>query len=511
MRGRWANWSLRVQLSLAVTLIMGLLLVVFSAVLFVAVRSFVLNQTAEQLRVRAQVLLGDKANVPSFANDQLWTRLPTAPLEDTQRAELEPIVDVLTTEDTSVVVYQPDGQVALRGAAETRRDRPNGHFGPWKPRSAPLAPPSLDHWAWERVLRGDQEVRFTGSSSFERQLAVLVPVYDDSNLVGVVQVATPLRQTNALLRWLAALLVGGTFIVALTALLLSLWATHTILNPLRRIVGVSQRVGQGDLGARTELRSRNEIGALGATFDQMLAYLQTAFATQRRFIADAAHELRTPLTAVSGNLELLMLGAVSEPAQQRRSLQRMNSELERMSRLVDDLLTLSRLDAQPTLRHAPVDLGALAHEIVGEFRGLSPDHHWSLAVAPNVSVKGDADRLRQVLLNIVENARKYTPTGGISITVTSRQGAGVVTVTDTGVGIPPDDVPHVWERFYRVDQARTRTSGGSGLGLAIVKSIVEAHHGQVTLSSTVGQGTTVTVTLPLAHEPITKQTPKTVD
>ncbi len=500
----WSNWPLRVQLSLAVTLIMALLLVLFSGVLFIAVRSFMLEQTAAQLQARALVLLGDSADIPATA--QSWSSVPTAPLSESKRAELAAIVEALTTPDTSVVVYQADGTVALRGAADSasndrRDDRSFGHpfgshrFAPAPP--VPPAPPNPDDWEMEQARRGESQVRYTSSRGLDQQLAVLVPVFENSQLVGIVQVATPLRQISTLLRWLRFALGVGTILTGITALLLSLWATRTILNPLWRVIATSQRVGQGDLNARTELRSNNEIGVLGATFDQMVAQLQTSFTTQRRFIADAAHELRTPLTAASGNVELLMLGAASDPAQQRRSLQQMNRELERMGRLVDDLLTLSRLDARSTLRYADVDLGALTLELVSEFRSRSPQHHWSVQALPGLLVRGDADRLRQVLMNVLENARKYTPEGGsIMVSAAADQDRVVLKVEDTGIGIPAEDVPRVWNRFYRVDQARTRASGGSGLGLSIVKSIVESHGGHVALSSTVGEGTIVTLILP---------------
>jgi two-component system OmpR family sensor kinase len=500
MHQRWANWSLRVQLSLAVMLIMVVLLMLFSGMLFIAVRSFMLEQTAAQLSARARVLLGDSAEPP--ATHEPWTRMPTAPLSEAKRAELQAIVDALTNDDTSVVVYEADGEVALRGAI-TSGDR--SFYRPFGPRRfavppippIPPVPPKPDDWAFEQVLQTESQVRYTSHRGLDQQLAVLVPIYDNEKLVGVIQLATPLRQIYMLLRWLGLALGGGTILTVMTALVLSLWATRTILNPLWRVIKTSQRVGQGDLNARTELRNSNEIGVLGATFDQMVAQLQASFATQRRFIADAAHELRTPLTAVSGNVELLMLGAASDPAQQRRSLQHMNRELERMGRLVDDLLTLSRLDACSTLRYADVDLGTLAQEMVGEFHSRSPQHQWLVQAPAGVVVRGDADRLRQVLLNVLENARKYTPEGGcITVSVTSEQDRAVLSIVDTGIGIPADDAQHVWDRFYRVDQARTRARGGSGLGLSIVKSIIETHGGHVALHSTIGQGTTVTLSLP---------------
>ncbi|HEY0605042.1 MAG TPA: ATP-binding protein [Herpetosiphonaceae bacterium] len=488
------------QLSLAVMLIMMFLLAMFSAVLFIAVRSFILDQTAEQLRARAEVLLGDSATPPATNVGWPWERLPTAPLSEVRRSELQGIVEVLTTPETSVVLYDANGAVVLEGTPEPGRNR--FPFGPMHQASRPPAPPIPplpNRGAIERAYRGDDEIRFTAHDGNEQDLAVLVPIYEGQNLVGMMQLATPLRQSLALLRWLGAALVLGTLIVGFTSLILSLWATRTILHPLQRVIHASQRVGHGDLTVRTDLRSRNEIGVLGATFDQMVGQIQRSFAAQRRFIADAAHELRTPLTAVSGNVELMLLGAASDPGKQRRALQRMNSELERMGRLVDDLLTLSRLDSRPALHRDDVDLSGLAHDVVDQFRDLATGHRWQIQGTAGALVSGDGDRLRQVLLNVLENARKYTPEGGtIAVTVGTEADSAVLTIADTGVGIPAEDVPHVWDRFYRIDQARTRAGGGFGLGLAIVKSIVESHGGQVALTSEYGKGTTVTLRLPLA-------------
>lgn len=504
MLRRWNRWSLRTQLSLTISAIMVALLVVFSTIFYLAVRSFVAEQLAAPLAAQTRALLGQRADGP--ATGEGWQRLPSASPSARQQDELRNIAVLLTTPETSVVVYNPDGSVVARGETGPS-ERYSGP--PWagrngrRERRLPAPPPEAGHWAFEQVLRGSGDVRFNGFGGFERQLAVLVPVFEGGELIAVVQVATPSRPVDALLRWLLVALVGGTIAVGITALLLSWWATRSMLMPLRRIVDVTQHVAQGDLSARTELRAGNEIGTVGAAFDHMVAQLQTLFGVQRRFIADAAHELRTPLTAVGGQLELLLLGAVSEPAQQRRSLQRMNGELERMGRLVDDLLTLSRLDARPALRQETVDLSALAQDVAQQMQSLAPDRQIAVRTAPAVTITGDGDRLRQVLLNLLDNARKYTPAGGrIDITVHRCDGNAVVSVADTGIGVSAADVEHVWDRFYRVDQARTRAGGGAGLGLAIVKGIAEAHGGSVALASEAGRGTTVTLTLPLeANDP----------
>ena len=496
MRRRWNNWSLRTQLSLTVSLIMVGLLFVFSTVFYLSVRAFVADQLASRLTIQIQEQLGARADGPASSG---WSRLPSASPSAPQQDELANLAAVLTRPDMNVVVYSPDGSVIARGqtAPAERHDGP-----PWTRRDRrgrlPAPAPEAGHWAFEQVLRGSDEVHFNSFGGFERQLAVLVPVFEAGRLIAVVQVATPSQPIDALLRWLLVALVAGTLAVGVTALLLSWWATRAMLQPLRRIVDVTQHVAQGDLAARTGLQAGNEIGTVGAAFDHMVARLQTLFGVQRRFIADAAHELRTPLTAIGGQLELLLMGAVSEPAQQRRSLQRMNGELERMGRLVDDLLTLSRLDARPTLRQERVDLGALAQDVAQQMQTLAPDRHF---VVQSRAVGSDHRRRRPATPGAVEPARQRAQihTGGRQNRHKCRalQRRRRAARRRYGYRRAPADVEFVWDRFYRVDQARTRSSGGSGLGLAIVKGIAEAHGGRVELASRPGQGTTVTLTLPL--------------
>ncbi len=232
----------------------------------------------------------------------------------------------------------------------------------------------------------------------------------------------------------------------------------------------------------------------------MVARLEQAFVAQRRFVADAAHELRTPLTALSASVELLLMGAAdNDRATAQRLLRYLDSELSRVIRLTNDLLTLSQLDARPRIALRPTNLNPLIEELAEHSRTLLRGQELIVDVAPELWVEGDSDRLRQVVLNLLDNARKYTPSGGqitlrasavcsgVSSELTM-QGRVVIAVEDTGVGIPADALPLLFDRFYRVDSARARASGGSGLGLAIVQAIVQAHHGQLAIQSTPGAG-----------------------
>ena len=272
----------------------------------------------------------------------------------------------------------------------------------------------------------------------------------------------------------------------------------------------SRRIAGGALSLRLkEPEADDELGRLTHSFNVMVARLEAVFARQKRFVSDVSHELRTPLTALGGGLEMLMLGAdAGDPEAQRRLLRGMYAETERMRRLVEDLLTLARLDeGHLPLRPATIDVVALLREVAEQAERLASGQIIRRDLPDGrLLVRTDADRLRQVLLNLVENALKFTPAGG-TITLAaqrSTKGAGdriLVIVRDTGSGIPPEALAHVFDRFYRADFARARSTaqpGGSGLGLAIAKSLIEAQGGTIAIDSVVGTGTTVTLSLPTA-------------
>jgi signal transduction histidine kinase len=231
----------------------------------------------------------------------------------------------------------------------------------------------------------------------------------------------------------------------------------------------------------------------------MIARLERSFAEVRRFTADASHELRTPLTALRTEVEVA-LGKSLSPAEHQQLLGNLLEELVRMSRLTDQLLTLSRRDAGvEQFEPVPLDLAELAANVVEAMRPLAESRgvQLRLEAAGPVPVEGDAGRLRQVVINVLDNALKYTPGGGrVTVRVERRDRGGFVTVEDTGSGIAAEHLPQVFERFYRVDRARSRAEGGAGLGLSIARSIVTAHGGTIDLTSTPGLGTVCTVTLP---------------
>jgi signal transduction histidine kinase len=226
----------------------------------------------------------------------------------------------------------------------------------------------------------------------------------------------------------------------------------------------------------------------------MLGRLEGLFTTQQRLVADVSHELRTPLTTIRGNIDLLRRGAAKDPQARQETLGAIEVEVTRMSRMVADLLLLAQADAGIELKKKPVELDTLLLEVYRQGQLMANGIEVKLGHEDQAVVMGDADRLRQLLLNLVDNAIKYTPAGGeVRLSLYHKQGWVQVAVRDTGMGIFPEDLPHIFERFYSTDRARRR--GGTGLGLSIAKWIAEAHGGHLTVESEVGKGSTFTVWL----------------
>lgn len=286
-----------------------------------------------------------------------------------------------------------------------------------------------------------------------------------------------------------ALLTGA--VLAVTLLLCALLA-GSIVRPLRRMASAAHRAADGDLTARVPSRRHDEVGEVALAFNRMAERRQALEEARRRMVSDVSHELRAPLANVRGWVEAAQDGVVPVDAQLLASL---HEESLHLQRLVDDLHDLSVGDAGE-LRIEPedIDLAAFLTQVADSFRAAAEAKGVALTVdaTTGATVSADPIRLRQAVVNLVANAIRHTASGG---RVMLRGRRGTIEVADDGEGIPPDELPHVFERFRRVDPSRSRSTGGSGLGLAIVKQIAEAHGGQVAAESTVGAGTTVTVTL----------------
>ena len=325
--------------------------------------------------------------------------------------------------------------------------------------------------------------------------------HSSGQIVATVQVAQqlqPITETLEIIR--LALLVGGGLALLLAAVGGAL-ISGTSLRPLRHFTETANHIVTAqDLQERLVAPDPyDEVGQLAGTFNKMMERLEILFNTQQQLLGDVSHELRTPLATIQGNLDLLRRGAANDPAMLRESMDAMNSEVARMSRLVRDLLLLAESDAGAPLQLRPVELDTLLLEVFREATLIANQRlKVRLGHEDQAMIQGDPDRLKQLLLNLVNNAIAYTPDGGtVTLSLYRRPDGWVrITVADTGVGIAAEDLPHIFDRFWRHDKARSRTLGGSGLGLSIAKSIAEAHDGRITVESEPGKGTTFEVLLP---------------
>ncbi|MSQ13136.1 MAG: HAMP domain-containing histidine kinase [Dehalococcoidia bacterium] len=362
---------------------------------------------------------------------------------------------------------------------------------------------------YDAIISEPEEAVFTvrDQQTRERTMVLLVALQTpDGSVQGLVQGARSLRRADQLLvqvRWLLVIAMGTSLLAAISVVLI---IGAVSLRPLEKMATTAQSIATGDLKQRMAFAQRgDEIGKLATAFNTMLDSIQGAFSNEQQlrgnlkaFLADVSHELRTPLTAVRGYTDVLLRGGLKNQALTERALRSMQGELERMTRLISDLLSLSRIETGIGLRSELVDLRAVCREACAEVRVIAGGREVALNTNGPVAAPVDRDRLKQVVLNLLQNAIQHTPEQGhISVSVYAGDGSGVIQVADDGDGMAADDLPNVFERFYRGAGSADKP-GGVGLGLAITKALVDAHHGKIAVESAPNQGTTFTVTLPLA-------------
>jgi heavy metal sensor kinase len=319
--------------------------------------------------------------------------------------------------------------------------------------------------------------------------------------VAILQVARPLEPIETVLERLLLLMGASIPPALLLATAGGLFLAGRALMPIDRITRAAERIGAENLSRRLEVPpTRDEVARLAATLNGMIARLDASFARQRQFTADASHELRTPLAIIRSQAEVT-LSRARTAREYREALDNIAADADRMSALVGDLLTLARADAgEERLALEPVPLGELVAGVVEQLRPLASARDVALERSGEESgpiVRGDQTRLTQLALNVVENAIKYSPGGRVEVGLSRADGSARLVVSDTGIGIPAEHLPHLFERFYRVDKARSRAEGGSGLGLAICAWIAGAHGGAIQVESVPGGGSVFTVVLPL--------------
>jgi two-component system OmpR family sensor kinase len=402
-------------------------------------------------------------------------------------------------------VVLPDGSYAAI-VDERGRVRREARFAFSQETSRPDIPSDLI-----RSRAPDAEPPLTTAMSGQTKYRLIAkPVGEE----GTVVVAAPLTEVRATERRLLLIagVVSGLVLVAIG--LAAYWLTRRELRPLERMAEKSGAIAAGDLSQRVEPDDpRTEVGRLGAALNAMLAEIERAFADierafaervaaeerLRQFVADASHELRTPVTSIRGYAELFRRGAGDRPADLVNAMRRIEQEGERMGELVEELLLLAQLDQGLPLERQPIEVSALVDAAVDVARAADPERPLDVDSQSPLMVLGSEPRLRQVVDNLLTNARVHTPAGTpIHVRVAAEDEEVVLEVADAGPGVPADDADRIFERFYRTDRSRTRDQGGVGLGLAIVRSVVEAHGGAVEYRPRPGGGSIFRIVLPLA-------------
>lgn len=370
-------------------------------------------------------------------------------------------------------------------------------------------------------IRTGQSYRFYTTNDSNMPLLVYsVPIVANRTIVGAVQVIKPLAGVESTLSQVSRYLIFGTALSLILAAIIGAFLARSALAPIDTITRTASAITRTkDLGRRLSIANdASEVGRLAATFNEMLDRIQQLFQTQERLIADVSHELRTPLTTVQGNLELLSryiatTGQDPTRAQAmvgilRETLNEAESESARMGTMISDLLLLAQADSGALqLQLEPVEMDTLLLDVYRQTRRMAERRKGPHALDIRLGsedqalIMGDSERLRQVLLNLCDNAIKYTPVGGvITLSLENVNGWVKVSVSDTGIGISPEDQAHIFDRFYRTDRARSRELGGSGLGLSIVQWIAAAHNGRVSVESVPQKGSTFSLWLPAQKE-----------
>lgn len=458
--------TLRARLALLYTAIVVGIFLLFGVAVYLSVSISLTNEIEQSLRNSASRVL------------------PLVYVSDQGELSVNVTPDIEFAADTFIQVWDRENQ--LRANSANVRNL-----------TQPLDPASLNA---SKPISNDVLLRTETDEIYLRVLTV--PLVLGDRPIGAIQVGTSLAIVDATQKSLVIVLIIGTLISIVIAGLASAISSRQALAPLEDVTETALQITRADdLSRRIPYTGppNDEIGQLIHAFNQTLGRLENLFNTQRRFLADVGHELRTPLTVIKGNIDLMKMMKELD----KESVESIESEVERMTRLVGDLLLLSQAESGKLPLHLQlIELDTLLIEVLGQMRVIAKDKvTLQLGEMDQVQVCADKDKLRQVFVNLVQNAIHYTPRGGkVVVSLRKSDHQALVSVSDNGPGISPQDLPYIFERFYRGEKARTRSKDGKGfgLGLSIAYWIVKNHDGSIEVDSKPGEGTTFRVYLPMS-------------
>ena len=497
--------GMRIQLTLWFIAVFSVLMLLFGAIFYINLRASLQTSFDTSLQLRTQQIAAgineDRGTItihdvtgalpgitdPDAVTDNATpksnpqsssttTATPSTPVKTNEDVNLGALVRILNIRGD--VVYVTPAFLALN-----------------IPPSSVTQPLHGNTWQGTVTAKNGQTVRLYSTTLAE-----------NGTVYGIVQVGESLAPLGNTLRSVAVeLLLIVPFVLILGAFG-SYWLAAHAFAPIDRLTRIARRIEAGDLHERVPVpRSKDEIQSLALTFNEMIERIDKAFVRQRRFVADASHELRTPVAAIRSMTDVVL--AQSTPIESEEYvavLRDVNAESERLGHLINGLLLLARSDENQVLfEHELVRLDLLATDVAATIEPLATERDITLEIVARqpILVMGDEVRLIQVIMNLLDNAVTYSNSGArVKLEVKKEQNKAIMIVTDTGIGIAKDHLDHIFERFYRVDPARSRAAGSTGLGLSIVDWIVRAHDGSITVESEVGKGTTFTVALPIAAQ-----------
>ena len=354
------------------------------------------------------------------------------------------------------------------------------------------------------VLTG-QEVRAFGvhalADSADYAALCAAPMVSVEGPIGAVLLSTPVDELRQAILAVEAQLMTVFIAVAAAALIAAFVFAISLTAPIKAMTSAIRRMGKGDLSARVKVHASGELKELADSYNAMAEKIENFDQSRSQFVQNASHELKTPLATMKLLLENLIYQPDMPSELRAEFMQDMNHEIDRLSGIITDLLTLTKMDSEETaIKHEKFDFTELCIGAVHALQPAAEKNRLTLTmdVAKDVTLQGDESKLGQVIYNLIDNAIKYTPEGGsVFVTMKADGRNAVFAVKDTGVGIPEEDAKHIFDRFYRVDKARSRETGGTGLGLSIVRQMVQLHRGEIKVDSVFGKGSTFTVTLPL--------------